>query len=190
MTLTPKFTEALVFAMELYRNHFRKETDIPYISHLLAVASIVLEHGGTEQEAIAALLHDAVEDQGGAATREKIRQKFGEEVIAIVDGCSDTDVKPKPPWRQRKEAHIAHLRTASSSVHLVYAADKLHNSRCILADYRQVGEALWARFNGGKEGTLWYYRTLSDLFKTFVNSPLTEELDGTVTELETLARNS
>lgn len=187
MPFSPKFTEALAFATELHKNHFRKQTKIPYISHLLSVAGIVLEHGGTEEEAIAALLHDAVEDQGGAATREKIRQKFGEEVVAIVDGCSDTDVTPKPPWRERKEAHIACLRTASSSVRLVYAADKLHNIRCILSDYRRLGETLWTRFNGGKEGTLWYYRTLTDLFKTFGNSPLIAELDATVTELETLA---
>lgn len=177
-----------MFATELHKDHFRKQTKILYISHLLAVASIVLEHGGTEQEAIAALLHDAVEDQGGAPTREKIRKKFGDLVTAIVDGCSDTDITPKPPWRQRKESHIPHLRTASPSVHLVYAADKLHNIRCILADYRRMGEALWPRFNGGKEGTLWYYRALVNVFKSLGNSLLVEELDRAVTKLETLAK--
>lgn len=190
MAFTSQFTEALAFATELHKDHFRKQTNIPYISHLLAVASIVLEHGGTEQEAIAALLHDAVEDQGGAPTREKIRKKFGEEVVAIVDDCSDTDITPKPPWRQRKETHIAHLRTASPSVRLVYAADKLHNIRCIVADYRQMGESLWNRFNGGKEGTLWYYRTLVNVFKETGSSPLVEELDRTVTELEKQAKQT
>lgn len=189
MAFTPQFTEALALAMELHKDQPRKQTKIPYISHLLAVASIVLEHGGTEQEAIAALLHDAVEDQGGAPTREKIREKFGEGVVAIVDGCSDTDIAPKPPWRQRKETHIAHLRTASPSVRLVYAADKLHNIRCILADYRHMGETLWTRFNGGKEGTLWYYRALVDVFKSFGSSPLVEELDRTVTNLEKLVKD-
>ena len=179
-----KFDEALVFASNLHRTQKRKETDIPYVSHLLAVAGLVLEHGGTEEEAIAALLHDAVEDQGGVEIREVIRQKFGAAVIAIVDGCSDTDVTPKPPWRKRKEDYIAHVRTASPSIRLVSAADKLHNARAILHDYRQLGENLWSRFKGGKEGTLWYYRALTEAFKAAGPSPLTDELDRVVTELE------
>jgi len=184
--LTERFEEALVLAAQFHARQVRKGTTIPYISHLLAVTSLVLEHGGNEDEAIAALLHDAVEDQGGAAAREKIRRLFGDTVVAIVDGCSDTDEMPKPPWRERKERYIAHLRTASPSVRLVSAADKLHNVRSILADYRISGEALWRRFNGGKAGTLWYYRSVTDTLREVGPSSLLDELDRTLTELERL----
>src|SRR5579863_10171673 len=139
MLLTPRFEEALVCATQLHAEQTRKGTTIPYIAHLLAVTSIVLENGGNEDEAIAALLHDAIEDQGGAATREEIRRRFGNIVVTIGDGCTDAEVLPKPPWRARKEAYIAHLRHASSSVLLVSAADKLHNARTVLADYRVLG---------------------------------------------------
>lgn len=187
MLLTERFEEALVLAAQFHARQLRKGTTIPYISHLLAVTSLVLEHGGNEDEAIAALLHDAVEDQGGADAREKIRRLFGENVAAIVDGCSDTDQMPKPPWRERKERYIAHLRTASPSVRLVSAADKLHNVRSVLADYRNLGEALWSRFNGGKAGTLWYYRAVTDALREVGPSPLIDELDHTLAELEHLA---
>jgi (p)ppGpp synthase/HD superfamily hydrolase len=186
--LSTRFDVALVYASELHRDQVRKGTDIPYISHLLAVTALVLEHGGTEDEAIAALLHDAVEDQGGSETREAIRERFGNDVAAIVDGCSDADTSPKPPWCERKKAYIEHIKCASRSVHLVSAADKLHNARAILADYRRHGEILWGRFNGGREGTLWYYRALADEFCSVKSSHLTEELDRTVTELEREAR--
>ncbi len=160
MTLSIHFQEALIFATRLHAGQLRKGTSIPYVAHLLAVAGIVLDYGGTETEAIAALLHDAVEDQGGPPTREEIRRRFGAEVVAIVDGCSDTDQEPKPPWLARKKAYLADLGQQSASVRLVSAADKLHNVRDILAAYRSLGEALWGRFNGGREGTLWYYRAL------------------------------
>jgi GTP pyrophosphokinase len=186
-TLSPRFSDALVFASQLHRDQARKGTLIPYISHLLAVTAIVLEHGGSEDEAIAALLHDAVEDQGGAAAYKVIRDEFGENVATIVAGCSDADTIPKPPWRERKEAYIAHIANASLSVRLVSAADKLHNARAILADYRQEGEKLWDRFNGGRAGTLWYYRTLANAFQNAESTPLTEELDRVVTELERVA---
>jgi (p)ppGpp synthase/HD superfamily hydrolase len=185
--LTERFEEALVLAAQFHARQLRKGTPIPYISHLLAVTSLVLENGGNEDEAIAALLHDAIEDQGGANAREKIRRLFGENVTAIVDGCSDTDQIPKPPWRQRKEQYIAHLRTASPSVRLVSAADKLHNVRSVLADYRILGETLWSRFNGGKAGTLWYYRSVTDTLREVSPSPLIDELDRTLAELEHLA---
>ena len=133
MILSTRFEEALVFAAQLHREQTRKGTTIPYIAHLLGVASIVLEYGGDEDEAIAALLHDAIEDQGGASTREEIRRRFGETVVAIVNGCTDAEVIPKPPWRARKEDYIAHMAHASPSVRLVSAADKLHNARAILA---------------------------------------------------------
>jgi GTP pyrophosphokinase len=186
MLLSTRFEEALVFATRLHREQVRKGTTIPYISHLLGVASIVLEHGGNEDEAIAALLHDAIEDQGGASTREEIRRRFGHTVVAIVDGCTDADVIPKPPWRMRKEAYIAHIAHATPSVRLVSAADKLHNARAILTDYRILGNALWRRFHGGKEGTLWYYRALVNAFRATGTTSLIEELDRVVSEIERL----
>jgi (p)ppGpp synthase/HD superfamily hydrolase len=164
--LTQRFDRALAFAADLHRAQQRKGTTIPYVSHLLAVASLVLEHGGSETEAIAALLHDAVEDQGGLPTLSRIADEFGEEVAAIVAGCTDADVVPKPPWRARKEAYIAHLAHASESICLVSAADKLHNLRSIVSDYQMLGEELWGRFNGKREGTLWYYQQLVDAFRS------------------------
>lgn len=189
-TLSSRFDTALVYASYLHRDQLRKGGSIPYISHLLAVTAIVLEHGGTEDEAIAALLHDAVEDRGGPATRELILEEFGQAVVAIVDGCTDADTIPKPPWRERKEAYIAHVADASASVRLVSAADKLHNARAILADYQQQGDRLWCRFKGGRDGTLWYYRTLADIFQEAETTPLTEELQQTVAELERVTARS
>jgi (p)ppGpp synthase/HD superfamily hydrolase len=190
MKLSTRFEEALVLATCLHADQTRKGTTIPYISHLLAVTAIVLEHGGNEDEAIAALLHDAIEDQGGATTREEIRRQFGDRVVEIVDGCTDTDVMPKPPWRARKEAYLAHISEATAPVRLVSAADKLHNARAILEDYRIVGEALWKRFNGGKEGTLWYYRSAIDALHKSGTTPLIEELDRVVSEIEYLAKEN
>ena len=187
MTLTTRFEEALVLAVRLHAGQTRKGTDTPYISHLLGVTGIVLEHGASEDEAIAALLHDAAEDQGGRATLEKIRDRFGETVAEIVAGCTDSWTIPRPPWRMRKKAYIAHLRGASTSVRLVSAADKLHNARTILADYRALGESLWSRFNGGRKGTLWYYRALADVLRDTGPPPIVEELDRVVSELERLA---
>lgn len=187
MTLSARFEEALVYAARLHAGQARKGTSIPYIAHLLAVAAIVLEHDGNEDEAIAALLHDAIEDQGGAATRAEIRRRFGETVVQIVDGCSDAETMPKPPWRPRKEAYLAHLRQASPSVRLVSAADKLHNARAILADYRAIGDTLWQRFSGGKEGTLWYYHSVVESLREAGTTPLVEELARVVAELEQVA---
>lgn len=187
MKLSTRFEEALTYAARLHAAQLRKGTKIPYVAHLLSVASIALRHGANEDEAIAALLHDAVEDQGGAATRGEIRRRFGEEVVCIVDGCTDTDVSPKPPWKPRKELYIAHIRNAPAPVRLVSAADKLDNARAILADYRQVGEAVWKRFTGGKAGTLWYYRSLVQVFREKGSSPLVDELDRVVSEIERLA---
>jgi (p)ppGpp synthase/HD superfamily hydrolase len=190
--LTEKFTQALTYAHQLHATQIRKGSGIPYISHLLGVASIALEYGANEDEAIAALLHDAIEDQGGAATREEIRRLFGDNITAIVDGCTDADTIPKPPWKQRKEKYLAHISTASPSVLLVSCADKIYNARSILKDYRIIGDAVWERFKAGKEGTLWYYRALVDAFnKTNKNTQitqLTEELERVVTELETLVK--
>jgi (p)ppGpp synthase/HD superfamily hydrolase len=187
MTLSPRFEEALLYAARLHASQLRKGGSIPYIAHLLGVASIALQYGANEDEAIAALLHDAIEDQGGAATREEIRRRFGDKVSQIVDGCTDADSFPKPPWKRRKEAYVAHIRNAPASVRLVSACDKLQNARAILADYRVLGESLWRRFNGGKEGTLWYYRALVQAFREAGTSPLIEELDRVVSEIERLA---
>jgi (p)ppGpp synthase/HD superfamily hydrolase len=179
------FDHALLYASRLHRDQVRKGTSTPYITHLLAVASIVGENGGTEDEVVAALLHDAPEDQGGEARLRDIRDQFGDGVAEIVDGCTDTYETPKPPWRERKERYLAHLAGASGSVRLVSSADKLHNARTVLSDYRLLGEDLWTRFNGKKEGTLWYYRAVVDVLQG--DSPIVEELDRTVSELETLS---
>ncbi|HUS16948.1 MAG TPA: HD domain-containing protein [Chloroflexia bacterium] len=186
MPLTARFEDALLTASRLHATQIRKGSGVPYIAHLLAVSALVLENGGDEDTAIAALLHDAVEDQGGTATREAIRAQFGERVAAIVDGCTDADVLPKPPWRARKEAYIAHLATAPRAVRLVSSADKLHNARSILADYRVLGDTLWERFTGGKAGTLWYYRALTTAYQAVEGTPLVAELDRVVSELEQL----
>lgn len=189
--LSERFQDALVFAAQLHAEQVRKGSGVPYVAHLLGVASLVLEAGGTEDDAIAALLHDAIEDCGGAPTREAIRQRFGDTVTAIVDGCTDADTTPKPPWRQRKEAYIAHIPEASPSVRLVSAADKLYNARSILRDYRVLGEELWQRFRGGKEGTLWYYRALIKAFQQAGSNPsLVEELARVVDEIEGLVAQS
>jgi (p)ppGpp synthase/HD superfamily hydrolase len=182
-----KFEEALGYAARAHRNQTRKGSSIPYVTHLLAVAAIVGENGGTEEEVVAALLHDAPEDQGGEARLADIRERFGDEVAGIVAGNSDTFEDPKPPWLARKEAYVVHVAHAPRSVRLVSAADKLHNARSVLADLRSLGEDLWPRFNGGKEGTLWYYRALVDAFETAGPNPIIEELDRVVGELERLA---
>ncbi|OWY65413.1 phosphohydrolase [cyanobacterium TDX16] len=187
--LSSRFTEALTYATELHANQVRKSSGVPYISHLLGVTSTALEYGANEDEAIAALLHDAIEDQGGAATRAEIRRRFGDTVTAIVDGCTDAEIIPKPPWRQRKEAYIATIPQASPSIILVSAADKLHNARSILKDYRALGETVWERFKGGKHGTLWYYRAVVEAFIAKGTTPLSEELERVVAELEQLVKD-
>jgi (p)ppGpp synthase/HD superfamily hydrolase len=185
-----RFADALALAAHLHRHQRRKGTAIPYVSHLLAVAAIALEHGANEDEAIAALLHDAIEDQGGAETERLIRERFGDAVADIVVACSDTDVMPKPPWRARKDAYLAHVPTATRSARLVSAADKLHNARTILADVRRHGDEVWARFNGGKEGTLWYYRALVIAYSSVERTPLIEDLEAVVSALELAARGA
>lgn len=185
--LSEKFHRAFVYAARLHSRQFRKGTTRPYVGHLLGVASLVLQSSGTEEEAIAALLHDAVEDQGGRRTLAEIRKRFGARVAKIVEGCSDTDMIPKPPWRERKEKYIAEVRNASAGVRLVSAADKLHNARELLADYRVHGDSVWSRFSGGKDGTLWYYREVEKALRAADRTPLVDELDRVVTELERLA---
>jgi len=185
-----RFEEALALAARLHAGQVRKGGAVPYVAHLLAVTALALEHGADADTAVAALLHDAVEDQGGAATREEIRRRFGEAVAAVVDALTDSDAADpaqKAPWRQRKEAYLAHLPSASSEARLVSAADKLHNARTILAELRHGGD-VWRLFKGGRDGTLWYYRRLVDIFRATGTVPaLTEELARTVAEIERLA---
>ena len=164
MRLGARFLRAFVFAAEKHKGQTRKASSIPYIAHLMGVASLVLEAGGDEDLAIAALLHDVVEDCGGVPMLKEVRRRFGARVAKVVDGCTDAYTDPKPPWRERKEKYIARLRNEDQETRLVSAADKLNNVRSILSDYRAVGESIWSRFNGGREGTLWYYRTYETNF--------------------------
>lgn len=181
--LGPRFLRAFHFAAEKHAGQTRKASTIPYIAHLMGVASLVLEFGGDEDMAIAALLHDVVEDCGGASVLSEVRRQFGSRVAKIVDGCTDSDTEPKPPWRGRKQAYIRHLKSADAETRLVSAADKLNNVRSILSDRREVGESVWGRFSGGREGTLWYYRALLEEFAGQPNR-LTRELELAVGELE------
>ena len=192
MSRMKDFESALKFASRLHADQPRKGSDAPYISHLLAVAAIALEHGATEKEAVAALLHDAVEDQGGQETLDKIRRRYGKRVASIVAACSDTDELPKPPWRERKEAYVARLRSEPYSVRLVVAADKLHNVRHLLSSYRVHGEDLWSSFKGGRDGTLWYYRAVVDALVAVAEPgerqlrAIIDEIDRTLAALELL----
>ena len=185
--VSTRFDDAYLFASDLHRDQRRKGAGSPYIAHLLQVAGLVLEAGADEDTAIAALLHDAVEDQGGAATRAAIAARFGERVARIVEGCSDSAGSPKPPWRARKQAHIDRLPTESPEVRLVVTADKLHNTRSIIADYRREGEALWPVFHGRRDGTLWSIHGMTDaLTRADPDAPLLAELQAAVTELDRL----
>jgi len=188
MALSSRFDEALLCAADWHRAQVRKGKRVPYLAHLLGVTGIALAYGATEDEAIAALLHDAIEDQGGAARRAEIRDRFGEEVAAIVEGCTDTELTPKPPWRARKEAYLAHLAQASPSVRLVAAADKLDNVRDLVADYRQEGEAVWTRFNAGRDEQLWFYRGIVEALSASGPTRLVEELGREVATLEQLVQ--
>ncbi len=157
--LTKRFDHAVRYARRVHKKQARKGTEIPYISHLLGVTSLVLEMGGNEDLAIAALLHDAIED-GGPEHTEAIRDQFGDDVLRIVLANTDTDEKPKPPWRGRKQAYLDSLPGKQRDELMVSLADKLHNARAVLLDYRQIGDAIWARFKEGREGQLWYYGEL------------------------------
>lgn len=173
--LGQKFDDALALASKLHRNQNRKDAPIPYLSHLMAVAGIVLEANAyhqmdnLEDVAIGALLHDSIEDQGHKIRLEEIREKFGDTVHRIVLECSDAIVtkkgQVKPPWRERKEAYLAKITSKSQETLLVSCADKLHNARCIMFDHDRMGDVVWDRFNAGKEGTVWYYESLVKEFE-------------------------
>jgi (p)ppGpp synthase/HD superfamily hydrolase len=188
--LSSRFEEALILATRLHTNQVRKGARIPYVAHPLAVTALVLEDGGDEYQAIAALLHDAVEDQGGIETLDEIRKHFGERVAHIVEGCSDSFESPKPPWKERKVNYLRHLREADIDVMRVSLADKLHNARSILRDLQQHGDVIWERFKGGKDGTLWYYRSLVDVFHENNFSPMVGELQRVFNEIEGLTKRS
>jgi (p)ppGpp synthase/HD superfamily hydrolase len=179
----------LQFASGLHHQQARKGVRIPYIAHLMSVCALVFEAGGDEDQAIAALLHDAVEDQGGLPTLDTIRHLFGDRVADAVESCSDSTVSDpakKLPWRERKEKYLAHLRsTKNKDVLLVAVADRVHNARAILSDYRELGEKLWQRFNAPKENQLWFYGRLVETFQqTAVPKALAGELERVVKELE------
>jgi (p)ppGpp synthase/HD superfamily hydrolase len=188
--LGPRLQQAFRYAAEKHAGQTRKQTAVPYLSHLMAVASLVLEAGGDEDMAIAALLHDVVEDCGGMPRLREVRELFGRRVAHIVEGCTDSFGEPKADWVERKKDYLREVTHADAETRLVSASDKLHNVRTILADYRQEGEAIWARFSGKKEGTLWYYRALSDEYQRRGASRITRELELAVAELETLVSKS
>lgn len=180
--LTERFEEALVYATRLHATQLRKASGVPYIAHLLSVAALVLEQGGDEDMAIAALLHDAVEDRGGEPTREEIRRRFGERVTAIVDGCTEIYSQPKPPWKERKLHYLEQLRAGSQEALLVSLADKLHNARSLVADGQSQEKDIWKIFN--KEETLWFYRELLEIYRKLSPGWMVAELEGIVGKLE------
>jgi (p)ppGpp synthase/HD superfamily hydrolase len=182
--LGDRFCDAFLFAARKHAHQKKKGTQVPYISHLMGVCSLVLEAGGDEDLAIAALLHDVVEDCGGEPMLGEVRSHFGERVAHVVDGCTDSYRIPKPPWRKRKIEYLQHLRTANHEVRLVSAADKLYNARSILIDYKECGESVWQRFKGGRNGTLWYYQALSEELGRTRSNGLVAELALVVAELD------
>jgi (p)ppGpp synthase/HD superfamily hydrolase len=185
--LTSRFEDGLIFAFNLHKTQSRKSIPVPYFAHLMGVASLVLEAGGDEDTAVAALLHDAVEDHGGLPTLLEIRHQFGNRVADIVDLCTDAYQEPKPPWRGRKEQYLAKLRYASPEARLVSVADKLYNVRTTIDALRVDGNNVWDRFNGGKEGTLWYYRALLEVFHFTGSDLITDTYAQAVEVMEQLA---
>jgi (p)ppGpp synthase/HD superfamily hydrolase len=184
-----RLLEAMAAAAQIHGTQVRKGTTIPYLSHLLGACAIALDYGANEDEAIGALLHDAIEDGEPIDAARATVWGFGDEVGRIVEGCTDADTKPKAPWRERKVAYLARLATEDRSVLLVSASDKLHNARSIVRDLRTLGDALWDRFNAPKDQTLWYYRSLVTGYRAnAAHTPaLIDELDRTVSEMEVLA---
>ncbi len=187
ITLSARFEDALVYAARLHRQQRRKGNNVPYVSHLMAVAALTLEHGGDEDQAIAALLHDAAEDQGGRDELQRIEVRFGAGVSKIVADCSDSLDVPKPSWRPRKEAYVAGLASKPARSLLVSLADKTHNAECIRDDFGQLGEAVWDRFTGSGAGVRWYYTALSAAFCRYRPSPLAERLASAVSGFATKA---
>ena len=167
-----KYLEAYVYSYKLHKKQTRKGSNIPYFTHLSSVSNLIIENNGTTTQAIAGLLHDAVEDQGGAKTLAAIKRKFGPKVAKIVDQCSDTTIKPKPPWKTRKIKYIKDIKNKTQDTLLVSLCDKYHNANCILSDYQKVGEEIWGRFTASKQETLWYYESLYKEFKKYLKNHL------------------
>lgn len=165
MTFTGKFYEAVQYAGDLHKDQKRKGSEIPYLSHLMGVASIAMDHGADEDIAIAALLHDSVEDAGGDATGNEVRRRFGERVARIVYACTDTSESPKPPWLERKKAYLSHLEQLQTDELLVSMADKLHNLSAIFYDYLELGDQVWDRFSAERGGVIWYYQSLVECYR-------------------------
>lgn len=192
--LTGRFDEALVYALQAHDTQTRKSTKVPYAAHLLGVSSLVLEAGGSETEAIAALLHDVVEDQGGAERLVDVRERFGEEVARIVEECSAEDKTDDPGWRPRKLRYIEGIATISPSALLVSLADKLYNARAILDDYRELGHDVWGRFGADEpkdRSVLWYYDSLIEAYAARADAAsarLLAELRRTIGQLDLLVR--
>jgi (p)ppGpp synthase/HD superfamily hydrolase len=185
--LTTRFEEALVLACTLHRDQARKASGVPYVAHLMAVASLVLEDGGTEDMAIAALLHDAAEDQGGEMILQKIAEAFGAEVARWVRQASDSFTHPKPSWDERKRHHLSQIPRADREARIIMLADKVHNARSILADYVRVGPEVWGRFSVPRERTLWYYESLLDAFDRALSPFLYDTLCECVRRLKELS---
>lgn len=186
--LTAGFQDALVYAAQVHDGHARKgPAQIPYLAHLMSVAALVLENGGDEEQAIAALLHDAIEDQGDRTSVQELRERFGDRVARIVEACSDTDQRPKPPWLGRKQAYIERMQDEPDEVLLVALADKVHNARSTVADLRVHGDATWRKFGGTVEQQLWYYRSLSELFSRRMPGPLSDELARLVDDIAAMS---
>ena len=185
--LGPRLQKAFRYAAEKHAGQTRKQTAVPYLSHLMAVSSLVLEGGGDEEMAIAALLHDVVEDCGGMPRLREVRRLFGARVAKIVEGCTDSFSDPKLPWIVRKNEYLKRLKHEDAETRLVSASDKLHNVRTVIADYRRDGESIWKRFSGGRDGTLWYYRALNDEFQRRKANRITSELAIVVRELGKMA---
>jgi (p)ppGpp synthase/HD superfamily hydrolase len=182
--LTDRFLEAVRYAAEAHKDQTRKGTTTPYLSHLMGVASIVLGDGGDEDEAIAALLHDAAEDQGGRARLEDIRKHFGDAVARIVEACTDSWTTPKEPWIERKRRYVVHAARLDAPALRVSAADKVHNAYAILRDLRTIGERVWERFSAGPDDIIWYYKSLVQSFREAGGGPLVDELDRIVRGIE------
>jgi (p)ppGpp synthase/HD superfamily hydrolase len=189
--VTEKIAKALVLAVEAHDGQKRKGTDIPYIAHPMGVASIALDHGADEEQAMAALLHDAVED-GGSHYAQRIREQFGDRVADIVDGCTDgvADANgKKEAWKPRKERYISHLQNATDDVLLVSGSDKLHNARAIVEDLLQIGPAVFDRFTASKEQTIWYYESLAGVFMRR-QTPMAQALSDTVERMKQLSNET
>jgi (p)ppGpp synthase/HD superfamily hydrolase len=183
-SLTPRFDEAFAYAHQVHADHTRKGNGAPYLGHLMGVASIVIDDGGSEDEAIAALLHDAPEDRGGRERLDEIRARFGDAVAAIVADCTDSWSMPKAPWAERKQQYVEHARTLPPPSLRVSAADKVHNAYAILRDLRNSGDKVWERFNASADDILAYNQSLVRSYREAGGGRLVDELDRIVRAIE------